>query len=147
MTFHNVLLTAHIFFAIVVIGWLAMSSMIVPGAIRKGPENANFVRVAGQSAKKIGPTSVVVFLLGIWLVIENKGIDFSETWVSLAMLFFVVTAVIGSVFIGRAEKAAAMKLANGENADAEARTISILGGISTLLLLVIVYLMVAKPGR
>jgi len=146
MTFHHVLLTAHIFFAVLIIGWLAMNSMIVPGAIRKG--QAGFVAYAAGMSKKIGPTSTIVFFLGIWLVLRDKkdGIDFSDGWVSAAMLLFIVTAVIGAVFIGRAEHAAAEKLAAGENADAEARTISILGGISTLLLLVIVYLMVRKPG-
>jgi uncharacterized membrane protein len=146
MTFRYVLMTAHVFVAIVSIGWLAMNSMIVPGAIRKG--QAGFVAYAAGMSKKIGPTSTIVFLLGIWLVLRDKkdGIDFSDGWVSAAMVLFIITAVIGAVFIGRAEHAAAEKLAAGENADAEARTIAILGGISTLLLLAIVYLMVRKPG-
>lgn len=141
-----VLLTAHIFFAIVIIGWLSMQAMVVPGAIRKG--NAGFARFAADTARKVGPTSIVVFLIGIGLVLRDKNdnIDFSDGWVSAAMLLFIVTAVIGAVFIGKAEHAAAGKLEAGENADAEARTIAILGGISTLLLLVIVFLMVRKPG-
>jgi uncharacterized membrane protein len=146
MTFRNVLLTAHILFAIVVIGWLVMQSMLVPGAIRKG--QAGFVRFAADAAKKIGPTSTIVFFLGIWLVLRDKhdGIEFSDGWVSAAMVMFIVTAVIGAVFIGKAEHVAAEKLEAGQDAAAEASRIAILGGVSTLLLIAIVYLMVAKPG-
>lgn len=146
MTLRNAVLTTHIFFAIVVIGWLAMHSMLVPGAIRKG--QAGFVRFGANAAAKIGPTATVVFLLGIWLVLRDgdDGIDFSDAWVSASMLLYIVTAVIGAVFIGKAELRAADKLDAGQDASDEARTVSILGGVSTVLLLVIVYLMVAKPG-
>ena len=141
----NILLTLHILLAILVIGWLAMQSMVVPGMIRRG--NAGYVRGAATVAKKVGPMSGLVFLVGIALVLRNRtAFSFGDTWISLSMLFFIVTAVLGAVFIGRAEERAADKLEAGETAVDEARTISILGGISSLLLVTIVYLMVAKPG-
>jgi uncharacterized membrane protein len=148
MTLRNVLLTLHIFFAIVIIGWLVMQSMVVPGMIRRGPSSAGFVRAAANFEKRIGPTSAIVFLIGIWLVLRDghDGIEFSDGWVGAAMLLFIATAVIGAVFIGGAEERAAEKLEAGEPANAEAARISMLGGISTLFLLTIVYLMVAKPG-
>lgn len=148
MTLRNVLLTLHIFVAIITIGWLAMQSMIVPGMIRRGPSSAAFVRAGAMMARKIGPASSLVFLLGIWLVLRDgdDGIEFSDGWVGAAMALFIVATVIGAVFIGRAEERAAEKLEAGQPALEEARTISILGGISTLILLTIVYLMVKKPG-
>jgi hypothetical protein len=147
-TLRHVLLTLHVFFAIVVIGWLVMQSMITPGMIRRGPASAAWVRGAAEFGKKIGPMSTIVFLIGIWLVLRDghDGIEFSDKWVGIAMVLFVVTAVLGAVFIGRAEHAAADKLDAGQPALEEARTIALLGGFSTLLLLAIVFLMVAKPG-
>ncbi|MDQ1713590.1 MAG: putative integral rane protein [Frankiaceae bacterium] len=144
-TLRNVLLALHVLTAILLIGWLATQTMVVPGAIRGGPENAGFVRTASGYAKKIGPASVVVFLLGIWLVAQSKAYAFKDRWVGIAMVLFVVTAVIGGKFIGDAEQRAAAKLESGQPALEEARTIAMLGGISTLLLVVIVWLMVAKP--
>jgi uncharacterized membrane protein len=143
----NVLLTLHILFAIVVIGWLVMQAMLVPGMIRRGPESAGWVRGSADFAKKIGPMSTIVFFIGIWLVLRNgdDGIDFSDKWVGIAMVLFVITAVIGAVFIGKAEHMAAEKLAAGQPALEEAKKVAMLGGISTLLLVVIVFLMVAKP--
>lgn len=143
---HKLLLTGHIFFAIVIIGWLSMQSMVIPGMIRRGQAFAGYVRGSANVSRKIGPSSIVVFLLGIGLVLDNDGIGFGDMWVSAAMVLFVVTAVIGAVFIGKAEERAAEKLEAGQDAADEARTISMLGGISTLILLVIVYLMVAKPS-
>lgn len=148
MTLRNVLLTAHILVAILTIGWLAMQSMIVPGMIRRGPSSAGYVRASAGVAKKLGPASGLVFLIGIWLVLRDDEDlhDMGDTWVSISMLLFIVAAVVGAVFIGRAEERAAAKLEAGQTALDEARTISMLGGISTLILVVITYLMVAKPG-
>ena len=147
MTLRNVLLTAHILTAILTIGWLAMQSMITPGMIRRGPASAAYVRASAEAAKKIGPASVLVFLLGIWLVLRDGDdlADFDKAWVSVSMLLFIVAAVIGAVLIGRAEESAAAKLEAGQPALDEARRISMLGGISTLILVTITYLMVAKP--
>jgi len=148
MTMRNVLLTAHILSAVLIIGWLAMQSMVIPGVIRRGPSGAGFVRASADLSKKIGPASFLVFVLGLALVLRQKDdyAEFKHAWVNLSMLLFIVTAVIGAVFIGRAEERAAEKLEAGETALDEARTISILGGVSTLMLTAIVWLMVDKPG-
>lgn len=144
----NVLLTAHILVAIVTIGWLAMQSMVTPGLIRGGPKNAGAVRASANVAKKLGPLSVLVFLIGLALVLRraDDGADFDDMWVSLSMLIFIVTAVLGGAVGGKAELRAADKLEAGQPADDEARRLSIVGGVNMLLLVAIVWLMVDKPG-
>ena len=146
MDLRDVLLTFHILFAIVVIGWLAMTSMLLPRAIRDG--NAGAVRFAAKAGEKLGPVAVVVFLLGLWLVLRQKNdyAEFDHAWVSISMLLFIVAIVNGAVFIGGQEKRAADKLEAGQPAPEEASRIAMLGGINNLVLLAIVYLMVAKPG-
>lgn len=146
MTTRNLLLTAHILVAIVTIGWLAMQSMLMPRAIRDG--NAGAVRFGSRAAEKLGPIAGLVFLLGLALVLRQKDdhAEFSHTWVSISMLLFIVAIVIGSVFIGRAERGALAKLEAGQDARDEAGRVAMLGGINMVLLVVITYLMVAKPG-
>jgi uncharacterized membrane protein len=146
MMMRNVLLTAHILFAIVVIGWLAMQSMLIPGAIRRG--NAAAVRFGATAAERLGPVAAVVFLIGLALVLraKNDGADFDSTWVSVSMLLFIVAILNGSILIARAEKSAAEKLEAGQPAPDEAKRVSMLGGINMLLLTTIVWLMVDKPG-
>ncbi|HWL38206.1 MAG TPA: DUF2269 family protein [Frankiaceae bacterium] len=148
LNLRNVLLTAHILAAIVTVGWLALQSMVVPGLIRRGPENAGYVRGSASVARKAGPLSGLVFVLGLWLVLRDgdDALDFSEPWISASMLIFIVTAVLGGAVGGKAEQRAADKLAAGQTALDEARTLSIVGAVDMLLLVVIVWLMVAKPS-
>ncbi len=143
---HNVLLTLHILVAILTIGWLAMQSMLLPRVIRSG--NAGAVRFSVSASEKIGPMAALVFVLGLALVFRGgeDGSDFNDQWVSVSMLLFIVAIVNGSVFIARTEKRAAEKLESGQQATEEAGRIAMLGGINNVLLLVIVYLMVARPG-
>ena len=148
MTLRDVLLTAHILFAIVTIGWLATQSMVMPGVIRRGPENAAVVRASANVAKKLGPASALVFLLGLWLALRDGKdlIDLGDPWLGASMGIFIVTAVLGGAVGGKAEMRAAEKLGAGQTALDEARTLSIVGAVNMLLLVVIVWLMVDKPG-
>lgn len=142
----NVLLTLHIFVAIVTIGWLVMQAMLMPRAVREGRLDA--VRFGVGAAEKVGPLAGLVFLIGLALVLRqaDDGSDFDDQWVSISMLLFIVAIVIGSVFINRAAKGALAKLEAGQQAGDEAKRIAMLGGINVLLLLAVVWLMVDKPG-
>ncbi|HEU0129793.1 MAG TPA: DUF2269 family protein [Mycobacteriales bacterium] len=144
-TLHKVLLTLHILTAIVTIGWLSMQAMLMPRAIRSG--NAGAVRLGASMAERIGPIASVVFLLGLWLVGVSTDAELKDPWIGAAMLLFIVALVNGAVFIGRTEKRAAERLEAGQAAPEEAKRVAMLGGINALLLLVIVFLMVAKPGN
>jgi uncharacterized membrane protein len=146
MNARNVLLTLHILFAIVTIGWLAMQALLMPGAIRRG--EAAWVRVGAKAAEKFGPAAIVVFLLGLALVLRVKDdyAEFKHTWVSTSMLLFVVAIVNGAVFIGGAERRAAAKLAAGTPAPEEASRIRLLGLLNLAILTTIVWLMITKPG-
>jgi hypothetical protein len=146
MTLRNVLLTAHILVAIVTIGWLAMTSMVAPAAIRRG--DLPVLHFIGSVASKVGPLAGLVFVLGLVLVLRQKDdyAEFSHTWVSVSMLLFIVAIVNGSVFIAKTERAAAEKIAAGMSAAGEAARVSMLGGLNMVLLTVITYLMIAKPG-
>jgi uncharacterized membrane protein SirB2 len=141
----SVLLTAHILTAMVTIGWLVTQAMVMPGAMRRG--HAGAVRFGATVAAKLGPAASSVFLLGIWLVLRDgdDGIDFSDKWVGMAMVLFIVAIVNGAAFIGKAEERAAEKLEAGQPATDEAKRVSMLGGLNMVLLTVIIYLMVAKP--
>lgn len=123
-----------------------MQAMVVPRAIRDG--NAGALRLSAATSRKLGPLSGLVFLLGLWLVLRQKDdwAEFDHMWVSISMLLFIVAAVIGSVLIGKAEQSALEKIEAGQSAADEASRVAMFGGINMVLLIVITYLMVAKPG-
>ncbi len=145
MTLRNVLLTAHILVAMLTIGWLMVDAVVLPRAMRTG--QGEVVRFAESVARKLGPAAGLVLLLGIALVLRDSsdGIEFSTKWVGMAMALFVVAMVNGAVFIGGAARRAADKIDAGQSAADEARKVSMLAGINAVLLVVIVYLMVARP--
>lgn len=142
-SFHAVLLTAHILAALLTVGWLLTDALLLPPVIRSG--NLPVLQWAGGHAGKIGPASSVVFLLGLWLVAYNKGIGFGDKWVGMAMTLFILATVNGAVFIGGTARKAGMKIAQGQPATAEANRVTLLGLLNLVFLILIVYLMVAKP--
>ena len=148
MNMRNLLLFLHIATAIIIIGSLGFMDMVVPGMVRGGADNLPTLRKFHKLAGVFGPASMIVVLLGLALVLRQKNdyADFDDTWVSLSMLLFIVAAVIGSVFGAKTLRAGIDKLESGQSADTEAGRLSMLGGVNILILLLIVWLMVDKPG-
>jgi uncharacterized membrane protein len=139
------LLFLHIASAILIIGGLAFLSMIVPGLLRGGAENLPALRRLDQLGKVFGPSSIIVFLLGLWLAIRGD-FDMGAVWLSASMLIFIVTAVLGGAVGGRLLGKAIGQLESGQSPDSEVSRLSMVGGINIVLLLAIVWLMVDKPG-
>ena len=87
------------------------------------------------------PALVVVGVLGFALVgLSGGAFEFSDPWVSAAaLLWLIIAAVVGAVImpaerlVGAGDAGAASKLRAGS-------------GVVTLLLVVVLFLMVVKPG-
>jgi hypothetical protein len=85
------------------------------------------------------PALVLLGAFGIGLVFEG-GFGFDETWVSLAFLVWIALGGVVSGLILPAER----RLAGGD-LEAEAK-VALGGQIATVLFLVMLYLMIWKPG-
>lgn len=87
------------------------------------------------------PALVVAGLLGIVLVVlSDEIIEFSEAWVSLSLLVWIALAGVVSALILPSER----KVAAGQ---LEAQRTAEMGGqLAGVLLLVMLYLMIFKPG-
>jgi hypothetical protein len=146
MTGRNILLFLHIAAAIIIVGGISFLGMIVPGMVRGGREYLPALRRLSSLGRVFGPSSGIVFLLGIVLVIRDKAIDFSDSWVGISMVLFIIASALGGGPTAKTLETAISKIEEGHPADAEASRLGMLGGINVLIVLVIVYLMVAKPG-
>lgn len=94
-----------------------------------------------------GPAAAVVLGAGIWQVIEHPAYSFSQTWIVLALGGIAVSVAIGLGFFGPQGKALTAELeANDPAAAARARRIGRVSMLDTLILLMIVWAMVYKPG-
>jgi uncharacterized membrane protein len=96
---------------------------------------------AGNTAKVHGPALVLVGLFGFGLVgMSDKLFSFSQSWVMAAMVvWFLMLGIIFGMMLPAEKKAAA----GDESAD---KIVSMAGGIMHLLLLVMLIIMIWKPG-
>lgn len=83
----------------------------------------------------------VVFITGIVMIlVSDEVVEFSETWISLSFLVWIAIGGVLSALVLKGQR----MLAAG---DAEGRRRVVLGNqITTVLVLVALYLMVFKPG-
>jgi uncharacterized membrane protein len=93
------------------------------------------------------PSYIIALVAGILTVITGS-FSFESLWISLSIVLYVVVAVIGMALYAPAmRRQQALAEADPTTAEyaAAANRSRILGGVATLLVLVIVVLMVVKP--
>ncbi|HWJ97302.1 MAG TPA: hypothetical protein VNQ33_04025 [Acidimicrobiales bacterium] len=142
-TGYNVMLLLHILAVIVAFApafvWPFASVKLKKEGKPVGP--AIGALAAGNTAKIHGPALVLVGLFGFGLVgMSDKYIKFDQSWVMAAMVvWFLMLGIIFGMMLPAEKKSAG----GDESAD---KLVSMAGGIMHLLLLVMLYLMVFKPG-
>jgi uncharacterized membrane protein len=86
------------------------------------------------------PAAGLALLTGIAMVIDSDGVGFGDLWVILALAGWVLSLILGAVFIDRSVKEAA-----GGEAAAYGRILA-LARIDLLILLLVIVDMVVKPS-
>ena len=94
------------------------------------------------------PVSIIVFVAGVILTASRW--EFSQTWISIAMLLWLVSLLTGALYIGpRSKKVAELFEQQGATslvARAASARLFLIARIDIAIFLVIVALMVWKPG-
>lgn len=147
---YDVLLFVHIVAASVWVGGGIMLSFISSRIQRTGDPSfrARFAKAAGVVGPVTGISAALVLAGGIWMVVESDVIEFSQTWVWLGLALFGLSVVVGASYFGPASARIERALEGGEveEADRLARQFNLVSYLDLLVLLVIVGLMVFKPG-
>jgi uncharacterized membrane protein len=150
VTLYEVLLFFHILAVAVWVGGSIMLGFISARVEGTGDAEyrARFAKSAGVVGPVIGVSAALVLASGIWMVLESEGIELSQTWVWLGLALFGVSLVVGATYFDRARNriVAALESGQTEEADRRARQFNMVSGLHTLLLVVIIALMVFKPG-
>ena len=150
MTFYEVMLFVHIVGAMVWIGGSIMLGFVSAKVQGTGDAQfrARFATAAGVVGPVIGVSALLLLAAGIGMVLQSDAITLSELWVWLGLALFGVSAVVGAAYFGPASNRIVKALEAGqiEEADRRSRTFNMVSRLDTLLLLVIVGLMVFKPG-
>jgi uncharacterized membrane protein len=151
---YRIVLALHILAAIVGFGAVLLNGVYASKAkARPGPEGAAIAQANYEVSFGWAQWFIyAILILGFALVgMSDKAIKFSQTWVWLAVVLYV--AIIGIVHgVHRPNVRRLNELmregnpANRAEMERRGRLAEAMGGIMSVLVVVIVFLMVIKPG-
>ncbi|MEX0988703.1 MAG: DUF2269 family protein [Actinomycetota bacterium] len=152
-TLRTVLLYIHIVCAVVWVGGAVFAQVLAIRAERS-TDPSEIVRT-GKSIEFVGqrlfiPASVILFLAGVWLVIDSAGYDFEQPWIAIAIVLWLTSALVGSLYLGPTSKKISLAFeAEGPTSasgTAMMKRVFLVSRIELLGLLLVIGLMVFKPG-
>jgi uncharacterized membrane protein len=145
------LVFVHVLAAMVWVGGLAAFAAFSFHALRSDDPGtvARFVgslRVVGPMI--LAPSSVLVLLVGIWLVLDGDGFSFGQTWIWLALVLLAAAVLVGVAYLARMAQGAERAVAAGDHQLARTQLRRWSWGIRLILLLLVVatWDMIFKPG-
>jgi uncharacterized membrane protein len=143
-TGYNILLLLHIVAVIVAFAPTVVNPLLERHLARDGGAGSlqSWGAFAHNYTKKIVMGALVVALLTgiLMIVVSDEFIEFSDTWISLSFLVWFAIAGVVSGMVGKGQRLLAAGDAKGRDVLAKA------GPIVVVLLLVMLYLMIFKPG-
>ena len=140
---YNVLLILHIL-SILVAFAPAVVHPLLAGRLQAGDEGAlrRFSGAASANTRTVHlPALLAVGVLGMGLVgVSDEAFKFTDAWVAISLLLWLVIGGVLSALVLPGERG----MAEGE--PGAASKVQLGGGIATVLFLVVLILMVVKPG-
>ncbi len=140
----------HVLAAMVWVGGVFYSQVLAWRAARSDDpsELPRTARAIGYLGLRIFlPTAIILFVAGLFLVIDKW--QFSQLWVSVSMLTWLVLVLIGALYLGpNGEKTGKLFATEGPTsvaARASLDKIFLVTRLQIVLLVLVVFLMVAKP--
>jgi len=143
MTFVELL---HIAASIFLLGPLQFAISASPPLIRERREGLRALRLAQRTTRLYGAGSVTVFLLGLALIGLDDEHTFNEFWLSASMTLFVVALVLVFTIIERDQRTAITRIDGGQEAPVQAGRILATSAAVGVMWLVILALMLYRPG-
>lgn len=148
--FYDVVVSVHVMAVVAAFGVTFAYPVFMPWVTRTSPEHlAVLHRIQDRVGKfLITPGATLALLTGIYLAADRDY--FKEVWVTVPMVILIVLLGLGGAFFAPRERRLA-ELAERDGATpsdeylAAARPVTVVGAISSLLVLVAIFFMVAKP--
>lgn len=135
----------HVVVALVFVGPVITFVSASPRAIRKGMERLPTVRFLHRNTKIYGWASLLIVLTGGFAGGVSKRHEMDELWISLSIALYIVVFVL-LLIVMRLQDTAIERIEEGQTAVPQAAKIGMFGGIAGSLVIVILALMIWKPG-
>lgn len=152
LTLYEFLLFAHITFVAI---WLGGDAMIQVFAIRAraaGPARMGelLTDVEWIGNRVLVPSALLVVVFGVWMVLKEPAWEFSQFWITAALMVFIASFLVGAVFLGP-ESGRIGRLMEARGPDdpevqSRIRRVLMVSRIELVFLILVVLDMVAKPG-
>ena len=146
---YNVLLFLHILAAIVGVGNYMLAGVRAAAAAKAGPPAPGAVGNAEYAAGRVADVAIyLIFITAVLLIIVGDGIEFSEMWISLSFLLYIVALGVAHGLMKPAARKARELGAEGGGAQMPAlqRRLAIGGTALNLLGAVLLGLMIWQPA-
>ena len=145
------LMFLHILAGMVWLGGLATLVAFVSLVLRHDDPNElrRFTASLGVIGPAVlGPATIAVVGLGVWLVLDSDVWGFGQTWIVVALALFAVAFLVGAVFQSRSAIAAQRAAEAGDHLMATRELRHWAWGMRLILVLVVAVTwdMVFKPG-
>lgn len=147
--FYDVVVAVHVMAIVIAFGVTFAYPILMPFLGRNHPQALGPIHEAQERIGKfvISPFATLALLTGVYLAADRDY--FSELWVQVPMVILLVLLGLGGAFFSPKERRAA-ELARTDPGGAEYRTVvaqvAKVGALSSVLVLVAIFFMVAKPG-
>ena len=145
---YALLLVLHLVTVVLLVGPAALAAVTSSRLVRDG--RADALRAASRSTRLYTLGSLLTVVLGSALVgLSGDGTPqwtMGQMWVSASYALWLVAVVLTLVVVVPAQEAAAGALDDGQPAGSHAGRIGAAAGVATLCWVVIIALMVYKPG-
>jgi uncharacterized membrane protein len=142
----NLVTSLHVIAAVFLLGPLVFAASSSPRALRAGAEGLGTLRFLAKTTRLYGYASLLVVILGMANVRRSNGIEFSQTWVWLSLILTVGAIALFVLLVAPAQAAAVADIEAEESPARRLPLIAAGSGIASLALLVVVFLMIYKPG-
>jgi uncharacterized membrane protein len=149
---YDFLLTIHILAALIWVGGGISMHILGRRVLKRG--DAEEIYKFSAEVNVIGlriyaPTSLILLVAGI-LLVNEAGYEFSQLWISLAFVGWIISFIVGVGYYGpQDKKLQALVAADGPTAPgvvANVRQALTVNSIEILILLLVVVDMTVKPG-
>ena len=151
--FYDVVVALHVMCIVIAFGVTFVYPAIIPWFVKVHPETMPTIHEMQVRVGRliITPFATLALLTGIYLAADRDL--FSETWVTIPMVILIVLLGLGGAFFTPREKELATLArrdldAGGGFSDeyaAKAQRVGMVGALSSLLILIAIFCMVARP--
>jgi uncharacterized membrane protein len=147
--YYQVLLVIHLLTVVVGIGTAMLNGVYGAQAKKAGPNGGNAIVRANFAVTEIAEKVIYTIpITGILMVLKNEAYDFSDTWVWLSILLYVI-AVANAHMNLRTGAKRMIELTQGPptpEMEAVGKRLAIAGTTNDLIVVALIVLMVWKPG-